>query len=175
MSCPSTIMAAFENYGGKIGGQRRNMVPVVLAVVLAETLPILLLVAVVFVYSIIRQSDSLTPEEFATCGILSDNRIPCLPKNSHRAGMWVGPIGGFLAVFLFAWWVAQARSESKGRARRCRRCGNRSARSRFEHCPRRRGSHSPNLICLERRKNTGRRPCRLAGNAQLGQEVAVGE
>jgi hypothetical protein len=89
MSNPSTkITDPEENKRKSIGG-RRDKVRVVVAVILAETLPILLLVAVVFVYSFIRQSDSLTPQEFAP-----------------RAGMWVGPIGGFLAVFLFAWWVA---------------------------------------------------------------------
>jgi hypothetical protein len=63
---------------------------IVLAVFLAELLPILLLVAVVAVYGAIRRSGSLTPEEFAP-----------------RAGAWVGPIGGFMATLLFAWWAAQ--------------------------------------------------------------------
>ncbi len=67
-----------------------------MAVILAETLPILLLVAVVFVYSFIRHADSLSSQEFAP-----------------RAGMWVGPIGGFLAVFLFAWWVARRVASQK--------------------------------------------------------------
>ena len=63
---------------------------VVVAVILAETLPILLLVAIVVIYSGIRQTGSLTPDAFAPL-----------------AGNWVGPIGGFLATFLFASWAAR--------------------------------------------------------------------
>ena len=84
-------MTELENFESKGRERRRNKVRIVVAVILAETLPILVLVAVIFVYSFFRQPDSLTPDEFAP-----------------RAGMWVGPIGGFLAVFLFAWWVALA-------------------------------------------------------------------
>jgi hypothetical protein len=69
---------------------------VVVAVILAETLPILLLVAIVSVYSVIRQKDSLSPQEFAP-----------------RAGNWVGPIGGFLATLLLAWWAARRTPEQR--------------------------------------------------------------
>jgi hypothetical protein len=59
------------------------------AAFLAELLPLLLLLAIVEVYNAFRQEDSLPPEAFAPL-----------------AGNWVGPIGGFLATFLFAWWCA---------------------------------------------------------------------
>jgi hypothetical protein len=59
------------------------------AAFLAELLPLLLLFATVEVYNAFRQEDSLPPEKFAPL-----------------AGNWVGPIGGFLATFLFAWWCA---------------------------------------------------------------------
>jgi len=74
----------------KDGGAGFSTVRTVLAVVLAEMLPILLLVAIVFVYGVIRQRESLSPQEFAPL-----------------AGAWVGPIGGFLATLLFAWWAAR--------------------------------------------------------------------
>ena len=67
-----------------------------MAIFLAEALPILLLVAVVFAYSAIRQPESASPEEFALAG-----------------GLWVGPIGGFLATWLFAWWAARHVAERK--------------------------------------------------------------
>jgi hypothetical protein len=63
---------------------------IVLAIIAAETLPILLLLLVVVVYSAIRPAGSRSPEEFAPL-----------------AGNWVGPIGGFLATLLFAWWAAR--------------------------------------------------------------------
>jgi hypothetical protein len=72
------------------GGTRLNWVRVVVAVVAAEALPVLALVAVVSVYSLTRRADSVSPEEFAPV-----------------AGMWVGPIGGFLATLLFALWAAK--------------------------------------------------------------------
>jgi hypothetical protein len=72
------------------GGPRFSRMRVVVAVVLAEALPILLLVAIVVIYGIVRQKDSLSPEEFAPL-----------------AGNWVGPIGGFFATLLFAWWAAR--------------------------------------------------------------------
>jgi hypothetical protein len=72
------------------GGKGYNRYRIVSAVILAETLPILLLVAIVFIYSTIRKPDSLPPGAFAPL-----------------AGMWVGPIGGFLATLLFAWWAAR--------------------------------------------------------------------
>jgi hypothetical protein len=78
------------------GSAAFNWIRVVVAVILAELLPILLLVAIVFVYGAIRQSGSLTPQEFAP-----------------RAGMWVGPIGGFLATLLFAWRTARRAPEQK--------------------------------------------------------------
>jgi len=71
-----------------------NWIRVAVAVVLAEGLPILALVAVVFVYSVVRKPDSMSPEKFAPV-----------------AGNWVGPIGGFLATLLFAMWAAK-RSQS---------------------------------------------------------------
>jgi hypothetical protein len=77
-------------------GPRFNWVRVVVAVFLAEALPIVLLVAVVFAYSMIRQPESPSPEEFAP-----------------RAGLWVGPFGGFLATWLFAWWVAWRAPEQR--------------------------------------------------------------
>jgi hypothetical protein len=78
------------------GGVGFNGIRVVVAVILAELLPILLLVAIVAVYGVIRQTGSLSPEAFAP-----------------RAGMWVGPIGGFLATLLFAWWAARRAPEQK--------------------------------------------------------------
>jgi hypothetical protein len=69
---------------------RFNWVRVFVAVVAAEALPVLALVAVVSVYSFIRPADSRSPEEFAPV-----------------AGLWVGPIGGFLATLLFAFWAAK--------------------------------------------------------------------
>jgi hypothetical protein len=67
-----------------------DRIRIVVAVILAELLPILALVAIVFVYGAVRQPESLSPAEFAP-----------------RAGNWVGPIGGFLATLLFAWWAAR--------------------------------------------------------------------
>jgi hypothetical protein len=76
------------------GVAKFNRIRVAVAVILAEMLPILLLVAIVVVYSVIRQPESMSPEKFAP-----------------RAGMWVGPIGGFLATLFFAWWAARPASE----------------------------------------------------------------
>jgi hypothetical protein len=67
-----------------------NVTRILIAVVLAEQLPILLLVAIVFVYGAIRRAESMSPEAFAPL-----------------AGNWVGPIGGFVATGLFAWWTAR--------------------------------------------------------------------
>jgi len=72
------------------GGARFNKSRIFAAVILAELLPILLLIAIVFVYGFFRQTDSLSPKEFAPL-----------------AGNWVGPIGGFVATLLFAWWAAR--------------------------------------------------------------------
>jgi hypothetical protein len=72
-----------------------NWVRIIAAVVCAESLPILALVAVVFVFSLVRKPDSLSPEQFAPV-----------------AGNWVGPIGGFLATLLFAFWAAKRNSQS---------------------------------------------------------------
>jgi hypothetical protein len=72
------------------GGARFRWGRVIAAIILAEALPILLLVAVVFVYGFHRKEGSPSPAEFAP-----------------RAGNWVGPIGGFVATFLFAWWAAR--------------------------------------------------------------------
>jgi hypothetical protein len=78
------------------GGAGFNRIRVVVAVILAEMLPILLLVAIVAVYGVIRQTESLSPAEFAPL-----------------AGMWVGPIGGFLATLLFAWRAARRAPEQR--------------------------------------------------------------
>jgi len=70
---------------------------VAVAVIAAEALPILALVVVVFVYGFTdfsKQPDALTPEEFAPV-----------------AGTWVGPIGGFVATFLFGLWAARRAGE----------------------------------------------------------------
>jgi len=72
------------------GSARFRWGRIVLAVLAAEALPIVLLVLVVVVYSAIRPAGSRSPEEFAPL-----------------AGNWVGPIGGFLATWLFAWWAAR--------------------------------------------------------------------
>ena len=69
---------------------RFRWIRIVLAVIVAEALPIVLLVLVVVVYSFVRPAEAATPEEFAP-----------------RAGNWVGPIGGFLATLLFAYWAAR--------------------------------------------------------------------
>jgi hypothetical protein len=71
-------------------GKRLNWVRIVAAVAAAEALPILALVAVVSFYALIRKPDSLPPDKFAPI-----------------AGNWVGPIGGFLATMLFAFWAAK--------------------------------------------------------------------
>ena len=76
------------------GRSKLNWLRIVLAVIAAEALPILLLVLVVVVYGFVRQSNSPTPEKFAP-----------------MAGNWVGPIGGFIATFLFAWWAARRTPE----------------------------------------------------------------
>jgi hypothetical protein len=67
-----------------------NWLRIMLAAVVAEVVPILLLVLIVVVYGFVRQADSPTPAEFAP-----------------RAGNWVGPIGGFLATLFAAWFVAR--------------------------------------------------------------------
>ena len=70
---------------------------VLTAIVAAELLPILLLVAIVVVYGLVSdesQPDTMTPEEFAP-----------------MAGNWVGPIGGFLATMLLSWWAARVIAE----------------------------------------------------------------
>jgi hypothetical protein len=78
------------------GGTRLNWIRIVVAIFLAEALPVLLLVAVVVAYSAVRQPESASPEEFAP-----------------RAGLWIGPIGGFLATWLFAWWAARTAAARK--------------------------------------------------------------
>jgi hypothetical protein len=68
-----------------------------MAIVVAELLPILLLVAVVTVYASLSdqaQPDSMKPEEFAPL-----------------AGNWVGPIGGFVATMCLSWWAAKGAPE----------------------------------------------------------------
>ena len=76
------------------GRSRLNWLRIVPAVIAAEALPILLLVLVVVVYGFVRAAGSTSPEDFAPV-----------------AGNWVGPIGGFLATLLIAWWVARRASE----------------------------------------------------------------
>jgi hypothetical protein len=71
-------------------GKGLSWIRIVLAILAAEALPVLALVAVVFVYGCIRKPDSLSPEKFAPI-----------------AGNWVGPIGGFLATAGYAYWAAK--------------------------------------------------------------------
>src|SRR5687768_14839173 len=73
---------------------RFNWGRVLLAIVAAEALPILALVLVVVAYSFLRQASSPSPEQFAPA-----------------AGMWVGPIGGFLATLFFSRWAARGAGE----------------------------------------------------------------
>ncbi len=80
----------------KVGGAGFNRIRVFVAVIVAEMLPILLLFVIVFIYGFIRQKESLSPHDFAPL-----------------AGNWVGPIGGFLATLLFAWWAARRATERK--------------------------------------------------------------
>jgi hypothetical protein len=72
---------------------------VLAAIIVAELLPVLLLVAVVVVYGLVSdqtQPDSMTPDEFAPI-----------------AGNWVGPIGGFFATMFLSWWAARVITERK--------------------------------------------------------------
>jgi hypothetical protein len=71
-------------------GRRLKWAGIVGAVIAAEVLPVLALVAVVLVYGFVRKPDSLSPEQFAPA-----------------AGAWIGPIGGFLATLAFARWAAR--------------------------------------------------------------------
>ena len=97
MTAAARFSQAFQDWDFLMAsGAGFNRIRVVVAVVLAEMLPILLLVVIVFVYGAIRQTESLSPAEFAPL-----------------AGMWVGPIGGFLATLLFAWWAARRAPEQK--------------------------------------------------------------
>ncbi len=66
---------------------------VFVAILVAELLPILLLVAIVMVYAVVSDQahpDSMTPDEFAPL-----------------AGNWVGPIGGFIATMCLSAWAAR--------------------------------------------------------------------
>jgi hypothetical protein len=76
-------------------GKRLNWIRIAAAIFAAEALPVLALVAVVFVYGFLRKTDSLSPEQFAPL-----------------AGNWVGPIGGFLATGGFAYWAARGSGHS---------------------------------------------------------------
>jgi hypothetical protein len=70
-----------------------RLVRVLVAIVVAELLPILLLVAIVMVYAFASDQtrpDSMKPEEFAPI-----------------AGNWVGPIGGFIATMCLSLWAAR--------------------------------------------------------------------
>src|SRR5688572_23103259 len=69
---------------------RFHWIRVGVAILAAEIVPILLLVLIVVIYGAIRQPESPSPEEFAPL-----------------AGNWVGPLGGFAATLLFAWWAAR--------------------------------------------------------------------
>ena len=72
--------------------QKFRWVRVLVAIFVAELLPILLLVAIVMIYASVSdqtQPGSMKPEEFAP-----------------RAGNWVGPIGGFMATMCLSWWAA---------------------------------------------------------------------
>ncbi len=75
--------------------RRLKWIRTVAAVFAAEALPILALVSVVTVYSFVRKPDSMTPQQFAPV-----------------AGSWVGPIGGFLATWLFAYWGAKCNPQA---------------------------------------------------------------
>jgi hypothetical protein len=72
-----------------------NWIRTLAGVFAAEALPILALVAVVFVYGFLRKPESPSPQEFAPV-----------------AGSWVGPFGGFLATLLFAFWAAKRNPQS---------------------------------------------------------------
>lgn len=72
------------------GGMRFNGGRVAAAVIAAEAVPVLALVVVVLVYGLVKPPGALPPGRFALA-----------------AGMWVGPIGGFLATLLFARWAAR--------------------------------------------------------------------
>jgi len=77
--------------------QKFRWIRVLVAIVIAELLPILLLLAIVVVYAFVSdqtQPDSMTPDEFAPI-----------------AGNWVGPIGGFLATMFLSWWTARVITE----------------------------------------------------------------
>lgn len=77
--------------------QKFRWMRVLAAIIIAELLPILLLVAIVVMYGIVSDQTelgSMTPEEFAPL-----------------AGNWVGPIGGFLAAMFMAWWAARVITE----------------------------------------------------------------
>lgn len=63
---------------------------VVTACVLAEIIPVLVLIFVVMLYSMVRKDDSLSPEEFAP-----------------MAGNWVGPIAGFFVTGLMGFWAGR--------------------------------------------------------------------
>ncbi len=63
---------------------------IILAVIGTEVIPILALLAIVMIYSVVGNTESATPEEFAPL-----------------AGNWVGPIGGFFATLMFAAWTAR--------------------------------------------------------------------
>ena len=139
-----------------VGGARFDAIRIVVAIILAELLPLVLLFAVVGIYSVIRQPGSLSPEEFAP-----------------RAGLWVGPIGGFVATLLFAWWAARRAAKRMvahgaivgvGTAAPRLRTGSFAGRSRC---------HSARVFRFQHRSNSGRFRRRLAGEARLGSRLGI--
>jgi hypothetical protein len=77
-----------------VAQSRRSLTRILVAILAANVLPILALVVVVFAYSLFRNPDSPTPEEFAP-----------------MAGNWVGPSAGFLMALVCARWVARRANE----------------------------------------------------------------
>lgn len=71
-------------------GRHIRWIRIVVAAVGAVIVPILVLVGILVVYGMTRRPDSPTPEAFAP-----------------MAGEWVGPIGGFLATILLAFWASR--------------------------------------------------------------------
>ena len=126
--------------------RRLNWIRVVVAVILAEMLPILLLIAIVSVYSLIRQKESLSPKSSRRSPATGSDpsaaswRPCCLRGGPHAAleqrfmhGMAVGVGTALLDLGLGILLGG--------------------------------GRNSPIIVRLERRQNRRRHAGRLAGNA----------